>query len=88
MSDNKALVAKTVNDLWMETCKGVVPPALAKKWWHVLKYHYEEGHRHYHTLAHIYEMCKYWNEHKHQLRAPKEVFFAILFHEYVPISLL
>lgn len=76
-----AIIAKTVSEFWVEACKGIVSSALADKWWHVLKQHYEEDHRHYHTLEHIHAMCKNWTEHKHQLRAPKEVFFATLFHE-------
>ena len=74
-------MAIIVNELWVETCEGVVSSALAEKWWCVVKQHYEEDQRHYHTLQHIHEMCKNWTEHRCQLKAPKEVFFAILFHE-------
>lgn len=77
-----AIIAKTVYELWVEACKGIVSSsALADKWWTILKEHYKEGQRHYHTLEHIHAMCKNWTEHKDQLRAPKEVFFATLFHE-------
>jgi predicted metal-dependent HD superfamily phosphohydrolase len=77
-----AIIAKIVSELWVEACKGIVSSsALADKWWIVLKEHYEEDQRHYHTLEHIHAMCKNWTKHKHQLRAPKEVFFATFFHE-------
>ena len=83
MTDRMTQAAKSVNELWMKTCEGVVSYTLALNWWHVLKQHYEEGHRYYHTLEHIYDMCKFWNEYKYQLKAPKDIVFAILFHEYV-----
>lgn len=76
-------MTKTVNELWLKACEGVIPTISAEKWWKILEEHYQENHRRYHTLRHIYDLCNYWIEYSHRLKAPKDVFFAIIFHEYV-----
>ena len=75
-------ITEIVNKFWMKECEDIAK-ILANKWWCILDQHYKEEHRHYHTLEHIVDLCNHWNENNHLLRAPKDVFFAILFHEYV-----
>lgn len=47
---------------------------------------YTAKNRHYHDINHIYNMCCLWNQEKHRLKDPREIFLAIIYHDIIYVS--
>ncbi len=73
-----------VETRWKLLCEGLrVEPAAVVKWWVIIRDHYSESHRHYHTLAHVLHMLRQLDSLcRGQLRNTWEVELATFFHEY------
>jgi len=44
---------------------------------------YSSKGRHYHTMTHIYRLCRNWSRFKHKLNNKDAVFFAIIYHDII-----
>lgn len=67
---------------WKELCRGLgVGDECCTRWWGILRDHYKEGWRHYHTLTHIWDMLRHLSSCQQQLCNADEAALAIFFHE-------
>ena len=51
--------------------------------WHDLEKAYTAKSRHYHNLTHLEEMIALYKNYQSELQFPKEVLYAIFYHDYV-----
>ena len=69
---------------WQDLCRAVkVDQESSDRWWELVREHYTEPWRHYHTLSHLYDMLQHMDSCKKQLKNAQEVELAIFFHESV-----
>ena len=60
-----------------------VGAAASSRWWRVVRDHYANRDRHYHTLAHLRDMFRLRDAFTAALAAPSEVDAAIFFHDII-----
>ncbi len=70
---------------WQALCKALkMDRESCRKWWTVIRDHYSESWRHYHTLSHVLNMLELLDTHcRIQLGNVWEVELTIFFHEYI-----
>lgn len=84
-----ALPDEVVEKKWFELCTLVgVEDTVSAKWWGIIRDHYCEEWRHYHTLCHLGEILAGFDRYENEVMDPVVVLFAIYFHDviYVPTS--
>ncbi|KAI6649717.1 hypothetical protein LOD99_6507 [Oopsacas minuta] len=70
--------------IWKEFIhKYSIDDNLSNQWLELIKTHYREPQRHYHTLKHIEEMLNLFLLFRDKLDDPDTVFLAIIFHDII-----
>ena len=57
------------------------PEDVVLKWWGQIEERYSEAQRRYHTLNHLEEMFRHFDQYSRKLMQPELVSLAIFFHE-------
>lgn len=47
---------------------------------------YNAKNRHYHNMKHIYNMCMLWQKEKTNLKHPRAIFLAIIYHDIIYVT--
>ena len=69
-------------NIWKEINRSLnVDEKTTDHWWSVVVDKYSESQRHYHTMSHIEDMLRLYEEYKGKLRDVKPVVYTIIFHE-------
>lgn len=78
-----------VHGEWLRVCSTLsVPTDCVKKWWTYIHGCYQSDGRHYHTLAHIYNMLSSLKNVRDRLQCYEAVCLAVFFHELVEAARL
>lgn len=84
MSTASQEIEKRVNTQWTELCSALkVDVGLSQKWWKIVREHYCESWRYYHTLSHVHHMLDKLTAYEDKLKNPKEVALAVYFHDVI-----
>ena len=68
---------------WLELGKDRLKASedVVLKWWGQIEERYSEAQRRYHTLHHLEEMFRHFDQYSRKLMQPELVSLAIFFHE-------
>lgn len=73
---------KSLEERWWDLSNNLqVDGNHTQDWWNIIRGRYSEKQRYYHTLDHLTEMFRHYDEHAFRLKQPELVSLAIFFHE-------
>jgi predicted metal-dependent HD superfamily phosphohydrolase len=73
-----------IHEKWVQTCRAMkISDGKSHTTWKELVSRYSEPHRRYHTLDHLWAMCRTLSEFEEKLAAPDAVYLAVFFHDAI-----